>query len=134
MFVGQLYDPAKTNKHYYYHGGWNIQAYIAYVAGIALPFTGFVGTLGASVTAPATHLGQLGWMISFITTFTVYCVLCLVWPTRNQKLIKEMGLKWEEAEGDEITAADGTAIVERGSGVFVEDAFEAETFEAETKY
>ncbi len=69
MFVGYLYDPSRTNKHYYYHAGWNIQAYVAYVAGIALPFAGFVGTLGASVSPEALRLGDLGWMISFVTSF-----------------------------------------------------------------
>ena len=129
VFVGQLYNPTQYNEHYYYSGGWNIQAYIAYVAGIALPFAGFVGTLGAEVSAPATKLGQLGWCLSFATTFVVYYVLCLVWPTKNQRLIREMGLRREEAQGDEITAADGTLIVEQGSGVYVYE----ETIEVERK-
>ncbi|KAH8881722.1 allantoin [Thozetella sp. PMI_491] len=107
VYVGWLYDPSKNNKHYYYHGGWNIQGYIAYLAGIALPFAGFVGTLGASVSEAAYHLGQLGWLISFITSFVVYCALCLVWPTRNQRLIKDSAPQWEEAEKDDFLATEG---------------------------
>lgn len=42
-------DGSKDNPHYYYYWGWNIQGVIAYLAGIALPFPGFVGTLGANV-------------------------------------------------------------------------------------
>jgi NCS1 family nucleobase:cation symporter-1 len=44
----------------------------------------------------------------------VYYVLCKVWPTKNQKLIKEMGLRWEEQKGDTVVAADGTRFVEEG--------------------
>lgn len=40
----------------------------------------------------------------------VQYLLCLVWPTRNQKKIREMGLGWEEMSEKEIVAADGTVI------------------------
>lgn len=109
-----MYDGSRTNKHYYYTKGWNIQAVIAYICGIALPFPGFVGTLGAKVSTPALDLGRLGWLLSFTVTFVVYVLLCLIWPTENQKLIKEMDLTWEEKSGDRIVAEDGTEIVEEG--------------------
>lgn len=118
IFVAWLYEPSSSNKHYYYHKGWNIQAYVAYICGIALPFPGFVGSLGASVSPAATHLSDLGWCLSFVVTFTVYIVLCKVWPTQNQKLIKEMGYGWEYAIGDEFVAPDGTVIEERDGGVY----------------
>jgi nucleobase:cation symporter-1, NCS1 family len=82
-----------------------------------LPFAGFVGTLGASVSAPATHLGQLGWMISFITSFVVYYVLCLAWPTRNQKLLKEMEIRWEQAADEDQVLYEGSTG-EDGSGIY----------------
>lgn len=47
----------------------------------------------------------------------MYYVLCFIWPTANQKLIKEMGLGWEEKSGDEVVAEDGTNIVEVGGFV-----------------
>jgi NCS1 family nucleobase:cation symporter-1 len=50
-------------------------------------------------------------------SFVVYYIICLFWPTRNQSLIKEMGLGWEEASGDRIVAEDGTEIVEEGKTV-----------------
>jgi NCS1 family nucleobase:cation symporter-1 len=59
VFVGHLYNGSKANKHYYYHMGWNIQGVIAYLCGIALPFPGFVGTLGAKVSTGATDLVSL---------------------------------------------------------------------------
>jgi NCS1 family nucleobase:cation symporter-1 len=82
-----------------------------------LPFPGFVGTLGAKVSTGAINLSRLGWLLSFTVSFVMYYAICKVWPTRNQKLIKEMGLRWEEQKGDLILAPDGTEIVEEGKAV-----------------
>ncbi|RDW71536.1 uracil permease-like protein [Coleophoma cylindrospora] len=109
VFISHLYDGSKANKHYYYHKGWNVQATIAYVIGISLPFPGFVGTLGPNVSATATHIFEFGWLLSFWTSFIVYYLICWVWPTRNQRLIKEMGLGWEQM-AEELDVIDGTVI------------------------
>lgn len=98
-----------------------MQAIIAYICGIVPPFPGFAGTLGASVPSGATNIGRLGWLLSFFVSFTVYYLICLVWPTHNQKLIKEMGLKWEQESGDFVVAADGTEIVQEGMVVRVRE-------------
>ena len=55
--------------------------------------------------------------MSFSVSFIVYFVICKVWPTRNQRLIKEMCLTWEQKSGDEVIAEDGTVIVEEGGVV-----------------
>ena len=120
LFVGHCYDGSRNNRHYYYDRGWNLQALIAYLAGIALPFPGFVGSLGASVSATATDLGHLGWMLSFAVSFVVYWILCTIRPTQNQTIIKEMELGWEQMEGEEIRAEDGTLIRETGRDVVAE--------------
>lgn len=117
VFIASLYDPTRNNQNYYYCKGWNIQAYIAYIAGIALPFAGFVGTLGPTVSSTATKMGDLGWCLSFVTTFVVYYAICRVWPTENQKIIRAKGLKWEELESDEIVAIDGTTLAADGNTV-----------------
>jgi NCS1 family nucleobase:cation symporter-1 len=44
-------------------------------------------------------------------------VLCLIWPTANQKIIKQVGLGWEERCGDTVVAEDRTEIVEEGERV-----------------
>jgi len=116
VFISYLYDGSKYNKHYYYHSGWNLQAVLAYMVGIALPFPGFVGTLGPNVSKPAQELGQLGWLLSFFSSFVVYYAICKVWPTKNQKLVKEMGLGWEEMSYRDIVAIDGTIITDRLTG------------------
>jgi NCS1 family nucleobase:cation symporter-1 len=55
--------------------------------------------------------------MSFFCSFVVYLAICTVWPTKNQKIVKEMGLKWEEQSGEAIIAEDGTEIVEEGKFV-----------------
>ncbi|BCS00588.1 uncharacterized protein AKAW2_50929S [Aspergillus luchuensis] len=119
IFLSSLYDGTKLNKNYRYYGGWNIQAVIAYIIAIALPFpgtfilsspithqiliitcTGFVGSLGASVSITATRMGDLGWILSFTTAFVMYYIICTFWPTENQKLIKKQGLTWEQTAQD----------------------------------
>ncbi|TEY44942.1 hypothetical protein BOTCAL_0340g00090 [Botryotinia calthae] len=117
VFIGHLYNGTKANKHYYYFHGWNVQAIIAYICGVALPFPGFVGTLGASVSESATNLGRLGWLLSFSVSFVVYFALCKIWPTQNQKLIKDMGLGWESQYGDIVIAEDGTQIASNEDAV-----------------
>lgn len=81
VFLSYLYDGSKHNKHYYYTYGWNLQAVFAYIVGVALPFPGFVGTLGPKVSAPAARLGDLGWILSFCVSFVVYYVVCRIFPT-----------------------------------------------------
>ncbi|KAB8291528.1 hypothetical protein EYC80_006330 [Monilinia laxa] len=113
VFIGHLYNGSKTNQHYYYNHGWNVQAIIAYLCGVALPFPGFIGTLGVSVSESATNLGRLGWLLSFFVSFIVYFALCTIWPTKNQKIIKGMNLGWESQCGDIDIAEDGTRIAEQ---------------------
>ncbi|EXJ94881.1 hypothetical protein A1O1_03280 [Capronia coronata CBS 617.96] len=105
IFLRHLYDGNKANPHYYYHKGWNVQAYIAYVVAVAIPFPGFCGSLGANVSETAMNLGHLGWCLSFVVSIVVYIAICYVWPTRNQKVIKSMNLKFEEMAGVELDPA-----------------------------
>ena len=82
--------------------GWNIQAYIAYICGAIIPFPGFCGSLGASVSETATNLGHIGWCLSFVVSIVVYAAICRVWPTQNQKAMKGMNLKWEQMATESV--------------------------------
>jgi NCS1 family nucleobase:cation symporter-1 len=124
-------DGSKDNKHYYYTMGWNVQGVIAYLAGIALPFPGFVGTLGAKVSLPAQNMGHIGWLLSFTTSFVLYWLICLVWPTQNQKMVRELGLGFEEESYKEIVAVDGTVIADEQEG-YPDQRFQ--TFQYDEKY
>lgn len=105
VFLKHLYDGKRSNPHYYYYRGWNIQAYIAYIIGVIIPFPGFCGSLGANVSETAINLGHLGWCLSFVVSIAVYVPLCYFWPTKNQKLIKSMKLKFEETATEEFDPA-----------------------------
>jgi NCS1 family nucleobase:cation symporter-1 len=100
-----------------------MQAIIAYIVGIALPFPGFVGSLGATVSIEAERLGQLGWLLSFFTTFLVYYIICRVWPTSVQKIIKEKNLGFEEMAVHDQAVLDGVRVHDEiaGKSVFDEE-------------
>jgi nucleobase:cation symporter-1, NCS1 family len=108
VFIPSLYNGTSTNKNYYYNKGVNLQAVLAYIIGIALPFPGFCGELGASVSSAAIHLVDLGWILSFATSFVSYYVICSIWPTKNIRYVKEQGYGFEQmaAEAQVIDAAD----------------------------
>lgn len=78
----------------------NIQAVIAYLIGIALPFPGFCGELGANVSTAAMHIVDLGWILSFVTSFVAYYVICQIWPTKNMLYVKEQGYGFEQTAND----------------------------------
>jgi len=112
LFLPHLYHNSPTNPSYRYHGGWNLQALIAYIVGVALPFPGFVGTLGPHVSAAAQDLGHLGWLLSFAVSFVLYYLLCRIWPTQSQKRVRELGLGWEEQSYQVLTAMNGAIVAD----------------------
>lgn len=105
-----VFDPTKSNVHYRYHKGWNLQALAAYICGLALPFPGFVSSLGAKgVNQAGKSLFYIAWLLSFCVSFVSYVAICRFWPTRNQKLIREDGLGWEESACKTLEVEDGVA-------------------------
>ncbi|KAK7229462.1 hypothetical protein V2G26_001632 [Clonostachys chloroleuca] len=102
-----LFDPRKTNKYYRYHKGFNLQAVIAYLIGIALPLPGFLSSLGVSgVGVAGQRLFSLGWLLSFSISLISYPLICRFWPTGNQRLFREEGLAWEESSKATIEGVD----------------------------
>ncbi|KAJ8607384.1 hypothetical protein MRB53_040330 [Persea americana] len=123
LSIRNLYDGSPSNTRYYYFCGWNLQALAAYLCGIALPFPGFVGSLGANVSSAARHMGDMGWILSFVTSFVMYIAICKVFPTANQRWIKENGLSREilAIEAERAGDFDGSG---RESGSEHDVAFE----------
>jgi NCS1 family nucleobase:cation symporter-1 len=70
---------------------------------------GFAGTLGAEVSTAAQDIGLLGWLLSFTISFILYYGMCKMWPTANQRIVREMGLGWEymATTSDIVEAVDG---------------------------
>ena len=100
VFIPSLYNGTRANKNYYYTGGVNIQAVAAYLIGIALPFPGFCGELGANVSTAAMHIVDLGWILSFVTAFVAYYLLCQILPTANMRYVKEHGYGFEQTAAE----------------------------------
>lgn len=73
---------------------------IAYLIGIALPFPGFCGELGANVSTAAMHIVDLGWILSFVTAFIAYYLICQIWPTANMRYVKEHGYGFEQTASE----------------------------------
>lgn len=48
------------------------------------------------MTTTAININRFGYPISFTVSFILYYGICKIWPTHNQKLIRDMGLGWEE--------------------------------------
>lgn len=94
IFVPSIYVGNKENENYWYHRGWNIQAYIAYLVAVGLCMIGFVNKVGASVPKVGEDLGNMGWLLTFPTAGIVYLIVVKLWPHRNVAHVK--GLKWEE--------------------------------------
>lgn len=119
VFIPSLYNGTRANKHYYYTGGVNIQAVIAYLIGIALPFPGFCGELGANVSTAALHIMDLGWILSFVTAFVAYFLICQIWPTSNMRYVKENGYGFEQTASDMLS--DSNEWDMPSDGVVVQD-------------
>lgn len=109
VFIPSLYNGTPANKNYYYTNGVNLQAVIAYIIGIALPFPGFCGELGANVSAAAMHIVDLGWILSFVTSFVAYYLICQIWPTANMRYVKDQGYGFEQTAA-EADVAESTGI------------------------
>lgn len=104
IFVPSIYVGHKSNKHYWYNKGWNVQAYVAYITAVGLCMIGFVNKVGADVPAGGVKIGQLGWILSFPTAGIVYYALSFVWPHPNVANVKQ--LAWEQ-----LAKVDGDGVV-----------------------
>jgi NCS1 family nucleobase:cation symporter-1 len=108
-FVDDLYS-ATEGSRYYYTKGFHWRAYAAYVCGVALPFPGFVGSLGvialASEEGPAMQLYNIGYLLAFAVAFVVYYALCKIFPDASMK--EAAAMRFEEMVGrDDEKYLDG---------------------------
>lgn len=108
VFVPSIYIGSKKNENYWYTGGWNIQAYIAYLASVAICMIGFVNKVGATVPDAGVKLGYLGWFLTFTTGWIFYYIIVKIWPHQNVKNVK--GLKWEEMATRQGDIIDGLSV------------------------
>ncbi|KAK0199353.1 allantoin permease [Desarmillaria ectypa] len=78
-----LYTGAR-DRAYYYTWGINWRTIIAFIAGIGIPFPGFVQSFGSmAIGEVATEIFDFGWLASFGIGAVVYWVLCRVFLAGN---------------------------------------------------
>lgn len=77
LLVPDLFTGDKAGA-YYYTRGWNVRAYIAYFATIALNFAGFLGNMGVPVPQPVTRMYYFAYPVGLILSFSIFLACNLV--------------------------------------------------------
>lgn len=115
-WVSDLYT-TNPNGRYWYTGGFHWRAYAAYVCGIAVPFPGFLGSLGVKgVKNPqgaAYHIYDIGYLTAFVISITVYTAICKISPPSNVAEARALPFEHQARE------LDGAVL--EGQDVVVED-------------
>ena len=80
----EVSDMYTTNPEglYWYSGGWNYRAYVAYVLGIAPNFYGFLGVFGVEITVAASRFYYFAYPVGLAVSFLVYWGLCYLDPPK----------------------------------------------------
>lgn len=115
--VPSLYSANSSHK-YYFTKGFNLRAFAAYIAGIAMTVTGFAGVLGADVSLAAHRMYILAYPIGFIVSGGVYVALCHLSPIPGMVSLSEhkQMLEPESWEADDWhTAALDASIASTGT-------------------
>nr|VWP01952.1 AvrPphE (AvrPphE protein) (Type III effector HopX1) [Ganoderma boninense] len=93
---GNIYiDDAYTSEpgsRYMYFRGVNLNAAVAYISGMMIPFVGFLGTFGVPVPLAASRCDDIGWYVSAVVAGVIYVVLCRLHPLENV----DRSIRWEE--------------------------------------
>ncbi|WWD21804.1 hypothetical protein CI109_106292 [Kwoniella shandongensis] len=79
----KLSDLYKCNPEsiYYYIGGVNWRAPVAWVCGVAPTFPGFLASVSTvQIPLGATHAYNLGWLLGFFISAVVFLALSKIWP------------------------------------------------------
>ncbi|KAK0224294.1 allantoin permease [Armillaria fumosa] len=88
---------------YYYTRGINWRAIVAFIAGIAVPFPGFVQSFGSVVIGKvAGDMFDFGWLASFGIGAMMYWILCRVFPVENVDRRLDFEAELEKIEREEV--------------------------------
>jgi NCS1 family nucleobase:cation symporter-1 len=110
LSLRDLFSQSSSGK-YYYTKGVHLSGLVAFVVGFLLPLPGFIASFGtgADVSAAATEMFNLGWILSFMMGGLSYWIICtLLGVARHTK-----GLAFEEQvpHGDQDLIVDGMEII-----------------------
>ncbi|KAI1340688.1 putative allantoin permease [Xylariaceae sp. FL0016] len=80
--VPSLYRPEPSSP-YYYIGGWNLRAYVAWVSAVVLVISGIAGAIKpGSISQTAVNVYNCGFVLSLTTGGVVYYLACKVFPPK----------------------------------------------------
>lgn len=83
--VSDLYL-GNPSSAYWYVGGFNPRAFLAWIAGMAPLLPGFARAVqGTSSGSGWDHIYQISYFYGFGATFVVYWALFVVWPMERQR-------------------------------------------------
>ncbi|CRG83558.1 Allantoin permease [Talaromyces islandicus] len=78
LYLSDMFTTSPLGR-YFYTCGVNFRGIAAFVIGFVLPLPGFIGSFGTTtVSAAATHMFDLGWLLSYFVGGFSYAVICLV--------------------------------------------------------
>ncbi|KKA18881.1 Allantoin permease [Rasamsonia emersonii CBS 393.64] len=113
--LGDLFSQAPSGRYYYTRGA-NLRGIAAFVIGFLLPLPGFVASFGtgAQVSAAATDMFDLGWVLSFLMGGLSYWVICRFSTAREgNKLSFEAQVphRIDTGSGNDTLVVDGAEII-----------------------
>lgn len=109
MYMPDTFTLSSKARYFYFHGV-NIRAFAAFIIGFLLPLPGFAASFGHTIGIAATHMYQLGWVLSFIMGSLSYYLICLIWSVPGD----DGRYAWEE----QVSLA--REVVLDGEGSFAE--------------
>ena len=110
IYIDDAYTSEPGSRYTYFHGV-NLNAAMAYISGMSIPFVGFLGTFGLTVPLGASRCDEIGWYISAVVAGVVYVVLCHFRPLDN--VDKAMG--WEMLASSRCSSGSPGIQGEKGS-------------------
>lgn len=112
---------------YYFTHGFNLRAFAAYIAGIAMTVAGFAGVLGADVSVAAQRMYIIAYPIGFVVSGGVYVGLCHLFPVPGFISLRQHThlLEPESWEADEWNSTtDNTTTSATSSSTDEEKAYD----------
>lgn len=78
MSIPEMYNLASSGRYYYWRG-FNVRAFVAFVAGFALPMPGFIHSFSTLTGNAVDRMYWLGWILSLLVGALTYYLACLIW-------------------------------------------------------
>lgn len=111
LSLADLFSQSSVGR-YYYTKGVHMAGMAAFVIGFLLPLPGFIGSFGTAVTlsAAATDMFDLGWILSLVMGGLSYWIICRLLRTgRNER---KLAFEEQVPHGDQETlSVDGMEVV-----------------------